>query len=160
MSTCRAINNDVVAIRCLQACFDFLVGLRGFEPPTPGPPDQCANQTAPQPAATPRYLGYRSDPHVELAQVICCNTQTIPSSARHPRYRTAPVTTTQKCQGTDPPLGGSPSHCPQAGQPPWSSTRPISKSRLHRSHQVTIRAPVGSQAAEQNSASSSLTAPS
>ena len=25
------------------------VGLRGFEPPTPGPPDQCANRTAPQP---------------------------------------------------------------------------------------------------------------
>lgn len=25
------------------------VGLRGFEPPTPCPPDKCANQTAPQP---------------------------------------------------------------------------------------------------------------
>ena len=23
-----------------------MVGARGFEPPTPGPPDQCANQAA------------------------------------------------------------------------------------------------------------------
>ena len=25
-----------------------MVGARGFEPPTPGPPDQCANRTAPR----------------------------------------------------------------------------------------------------------------
>ncbi len=31
------------------------VGLRGFEPPTPGPPDQCANRTAPQPAVSPSW---------------------------------------------------------------------------------------------------------
>ena len=26
-----------------------MVGARGFEPPTPGPPDQCANQAALRP---------------------------------------------------------------------------------------------------------------
>ena len=28
-----------------------MVGARGFEPPTPGPPDQCANQAALRPDA-------------------------------------------------------------------------------------------------------------
>jgi hypothetical protein len=27
-------------------CLNILVGMRGFEPPTPCPPDKCANQAA------------------------------------------------------------------------------------------------------------------
>ncbi|GEM_PF-3728889 len=129
------------------------VGLRGFEPPTPGPPDQCANQTAPQPAAKPRYLGWRSDPHVEPSQIICCTTQIIPCRARHPRYRTAPAATAQKCQGTEPPRDGLASHWPHTGQPPSSPRRPTSKSRSHCPHQVTIRTPRAFFCTRQNPAS-------
>ena len=49
------------------------VGLRGFEPPTPGPPDQCANQTAPQPASTPRYRGYATDPQFTSGSTYLLN---------------------------------------------------------------------------------------
>ena len=35
------------------------VGLTGFEPATPGPPDRCANQAAPQPAVDPRQTPVR-----------------------------------------------------------------------------------------------------
>ncbi len=33
-----------------------MVGARGFEPPTPGPPDQCANQTALRPELVQKII--------------------------------------------------------------------------------------------------------
>ena len=61
----RPIGNQSSNVIPLQEEKDHIgVGLRGFEPPTPGPPDQCANQTAPQPATTSRYRGYATDPQL------------------------------------------------------------------------------------------------
>ena len=50
-----------------------MVGARGFEPPTPGPPDQCANQAALRPVPKTKCQmqksKYQLKSHADLFQI-------------------------------------------------------------------------------------------
>ncbi len=107
----------------LQVMGHIGVGLRGFEPPTPGPPDQCANQTAPQPAMGSRYLGLGADTQALMGQSSCWPTHNTPCTARHLAQRHA-----LHVDNTTPDLP-SPHICRVAGRSCLSCSCPASSAR-------------------------------